>query len=121
MSRSSQVHFRVALLALCIVLAFSIVMVYSSSSVVALTNYNDPAYFVKRQILWMVIGFALMAITMHTDHRALADRRAVVGLLAVSLLLLAATLIPSVGKEINGARRNDPRSGRYATRSTVQL
>ena len=58
---------------------FGVVMVYSSSSVVALTNYNDPAYFVKRQILWMVIGFALMAITMHTDHRALADRRAVVG------------------------------------------
>ena len=86
-------------------LFISVVMVYSSSGVVALTNYNDPAYFVKRQILWMVIGFALMAVTMHTDHRALANQRAVVGLLVVSLLLLAATLIPSVGREINGARR----------------
>jgi cell division protein FtsW len=86
-------------------LLISVIMVYSSSSVVALTNYNDPAYFVKRQILWLVIGLALMAITMHTDHRALANRRAVAGLLVVSFLLLAATLIPSVGREINGARR----------------
>jgi cell division protein FtsW len=86
-------------------LLISVIMVYSSSSVVALTNYNDPAYFVKRQILWLVIGLALMAITMHTDHHALANRRAVVGLLIISLLLLAATLVPSVGREINGARR----------------
>lgn len=86
-------------------LLISVIMVYSSSSVVALTNYNDPAYFVKRQVLWVVIGLAFMAMTMHTDHRVLSNQRAVIGLLVLSLLLLAATLVPSVGKEINGARR----------------
>ncbi len=83
----------------------SIVMVYSSSSVVALTSYDDPAYFMKRQFLWALVGLALMTIAMHTDYRMFSDQRAAVGLLIVSLLLLAATLAPGIGKEINGARR----------------
>ena len=47
-------------------------MVYSSSSVVALTTYDDPAFFMKRQIMWAVVGLALMAVTMRMDHRVLA-------------------------------------------------
>jgi cell division protein FtsW len=83
----------------------SVVMVYSSSSVVALTTYDDPAYFMKRQIMWAVFGLTLMAIAMRVDHRVLQDRRAVLVLLIVSLLLLASTLVPGVGRMVNGSRR----------------
>ncbi len=86
-------------------LVVSVVMVYSSSSVVALTTYDDPAFFMKRQLLWALVGLAIMAIALRMDHRVLSDQRVVIGLVAVSLFLLAATLVPGIGKTINGSRR----------------
>ena len=93
------------LVTIMVFLLISVVMVYSSSSVVALTNYNDAAYFMKRQVLWIIIGLPLMVIAMHTDHRMFSDKRAALGLVIVSLLLLAATFVPVIGREVNGARR----------------
>jgi cell division protein FtsW len=86
-------------------LVVSVVMVYSSSSVVALTTYDDPAYFMKRQLMWAVAGLALMAVTMRIDHRLLSDQRVVIALVLVSLVLLAITLVPSIGRMVNGSRR----------------
>lgn len=83
----------------------SVVMVYSASSVVALTSYDDPAYFMKRQIMWAAAGLALMALTMRIDHRRLSNQRVVIAFLAISLLLLIATLVPGVGRMVNGSRR----------------
>ncbi len=82
-----------------------IVMVYSSSSVVALKTYDDPAYFMKRQIAWAVIGLALMAIATRIDHTVFQNKRVVIALLFISLVLLVATLVPGVGRMVNGARR----------------
>ncbi len=63
-------HYDAPLLAAILALVVgSVVMVYSSSSVVALTTYDDPAFFMKRQIMWAVLGLALMAVTMRIDHR----------------------------------------------------
>ena len=99
-------HYDAPLLAAILALLVgSIVMVYSSSSVVALTTYDDPAFFMKRQIMWAVIGLALMAITMRMDHAVFQDKRVVLALLVVSFVLLAATLVPGVGRMINGSRR----------------
>jgi cell division protein FtsW len=101
-----QGHYdRPLLFAILMLLVVSVVMVYSSSSVVALTTYDDPAFFMKRQLIWAVAGLGLMAITMRIDHRLLSDQRVVIGLLCISLALLAATLVPGIGKMINGSRR----------------
>ena len=83
----------------------SVVMVYSSSSVVALTSYDDAAFFARRQLIWAVVGFLVMAVTMRMDHRLLGDQRVVMAILLVSLLLLAATLVPGIGRTVNGSRR----------------
>ncbi len=96
---------RVLLFSIFALVVGGIVMVYSSSSVVALTTYDDPAYFMKRQIVWAILGLALMAIAARVDHRVFQDKRVVISLLVVSFLLLAATLIPGVGRMINGSRR----------------
>ncbi len=85
-------------------LVTSVVMVYSSSSVVALTTYDDAAYFMKRQALWALLGLAAMAITMRVDHDLFRDQRVVIALLVISLALLAATLVPGIGRQINGSR-----------------
>jgi cell division protein FtsW len=96
---------RTLLVVILLLIVISVVMVYSSSSVVALTTYDDPAYFMKRQIIWAAVGLALMAVTMRLDHRLLSDRRVVLALVLVSLILLAATLVPGVGRMVNGSRR----------------
>ncbi len=80
-------------------------MVYSSSSVVALTTYDDPAFFMKRQMLWAIVGLFVMAVTMRLEHRIFGDQRIVIGLIIVSLIMLVATLVPGIGKVINGSRR----------------
>jgi cell division protein FtsW len=86
-------------------IVISIVMVYSSSSVVALTTYDDPAFFMKRQIVWAAVGLVCMAVTMRIDHRHLSNQRVVLAVVLVSLILLAATIVPGVGRMINGSRR----------------
>jgi cell division protein FtsW len=101
-----QGHYdRTLLFTILMLLVFGVVMVYSSSSVVALTTYDDSSYFLKRQVLSILIGLALMALTMRIDHRLLSDRRIVLALLILSLILLGATLVPGIGKMINGSRR----------------
>jgi len=96
---------RVLLFTILLLLTISVVMVYSSSSVIALTTYDDPAFFMKRQVMWAIVGLALMAIAMRVDHHWFSDRRVVAALLVVSFILLAATLVPGVGRMINGSRR----------------
>ncbi len=103
--RASGHYDRILLSAILSLLVVSVVMVYSSSSVVALTTYDDPAYFMKRQILWVIVGLALMAITMRMDHRMFYDQRLAIGLAVVALVLLSVTLVPGIGKMINGSRR----------------
>jgi len=96
---------RILLTAVMVLLAGGVVMVYSSSSVVALTTYNDPTYFMRRQIIWAAIGLIMMMVTMRVDHEMLANKRVVAVLLLVSFALLAATFFPGVGRTVNGARR----------------
>jgi cell division protein FtsW len=93
------------LFAILLLLVIGVVMVYSSSSVVALTTYGDSAFFMKRQLLWAVVGLALLSFSMRVDHHRLSDQRVVLALTIISFLLLAATLVPGIGRMANGSRR----------------
>lgn len=93
------------LVVILVLLVASVVMVYSSSSVVALTSYDDAAFFMKRQLLWAFLGLIAMAVMMRVDHRLFRDQRVVLALIVVSLALLIATLVPGIGREVNGSRR----------------
>ncbi len=101
----SKHYDRILFSAVLALLGISVVMVYSSSSVVALTTYDDPTYFMKRQLLWTLGGLVFLAVTMRIDHHVLADRRVVIALLVIALVLLVATLVPGIGKMVNGSRR----------------
>ena len=96
---------RLLLTAVMLLLAVGVVMVYSSSSAVALTSYNDSSYFMRRQIMWAIIGLLCMMAAMRVDHGKLEDKRVVLLLLVVTFLLLAATFAPGIGRTVNGARR----------------
>ncbi len=104
-SRTKPHHDKTLFIAVTALIIIGVVMVYSSSSVVALRRFSDPAYFMKRQIIWALIGLALMALATRTDHRIFDSQRSALGLVLISLALLAAVLAPGLGSEINGARR----------------
>ena len=86
--------------------AVGVVMVYSSSAEMAdtLERYQkDDFYFLKRQAIFAVIGFVVMAGMMRYDYKKLR-KFAGIGLL-ICMVLLLAVYIPGLGVKINGARR----------------
>lgn len=84
-------------------LGIGIAMVYSSSAILAMHHYKDSLYFLKKQILWSILGMGLLlGISMMDYQRLRALSR---GALIIGIVLLCLTLHPLFSKEVNGARR----------------
>jgi cell division protein FtsW len=81
--------------------AFGLVMVYSATSASAALANGDPAYYLKRQLVYAFLGLVLMVVLSRVDFRAL--RRLAPTLMVTSLVLLVAVLV--LGRSANGARR----------------
>ena len=84
-------------------LSIGVVMVFSSSAVVAYARYQDSFYFLKKQLLWALLGLVAMFFTMQLNYRGW--RKWSKPFFIFSLILLALVLVPGVGTVINGARR----------------
>ena len=80
-----------------------IVMVYSTSAIMAGDRFQDPYYFLKKQALFAGIGFILMIFTLFFPYMIL--KRWAYPILIVSILLLVAVLIPGIGYRAGGAMR----------------
>ena len=50
-------------------IALGLMMVYSSSSDLGYREYDDAAYFFKRQVRWMLIGLAAMFVIIRMPYR----------------------------------------------------
>jgi cell division protein FtsW len=81
--------------------AFGLVMVYSASSARAALAADDPAYYLKRQAVYALLGIVALVVLSRTDYRRL--RYLVPPLLIGSLVLLVAVL--AAGTAVNGSRR----------------
>lgn len=92
---------RVMLIIICILICIGSVMVFSASYAYAETRYNDSLHFVKKQCMFVILGFIAMFLTsIFTPEFYKTIAR---GVYAVSLLLLVAVLI--MGFAGNGAQR----------------
>jgi len=92
------------LLAVTMTLALvGLVMVFSASAIVAGNRFQDPGFFLKRQIAWLAFGFLLMHLTSRIDYTFW--KKLSIPMLACMLLLLVLVLVPSLGVAANGARR----------------
>jgi cell division protein FtsW len=81
--------------------AFGLVMVYSATSASAALANGDPAYYLKRQAGYALIGLVLMVVATRIDYRLLRGLAPV--LVVTSLVLLLGVL--ALGQAVNGARR----------------
>jgi cell division protein FtsW len=81
---------------------FGVVMVYSASAVLAVSENHGSFYYVIKQAIWTGIGLVAMLTAMQFDYNRLRDPRIVYGLLLLTVLLLLAVFAFS---PVNGARR----------------
>jgi rod shape determining protein RodA len=81
---------------------FGIVLVYAATRDWLDSRGADPEYYLKRQLINVVIGLALALATTLIDYRMLRAYTPIVWGLGV--LGLLAVLIPGLGSVVNGAR-----------------
>ena len=98
----------ILLLAVCLT-CLGVVMVFSSSSIMAVRAHADSLYFLKRQGLFALAGFSSLALMARFDYHHL--RKLAVPLMFCCLLLLTLVLVPGVGRKVGGAVRWLPIGG----------
>ncbi len=86
-----------------LLICVGVVMIFSASSIYSWENYKDPAFFLKRHIIFLMLGIMVAFLIMCLDYRKLKQYSK--PLLACSLILLVLVLVPGLGREVGGARR----------------
>lgn len=90
------------LLAVCLT-CLGVVMVFSSSSIMAVRDYGNSLHFLVRQGVYALLGLGLLAVLMRMDYRCW--HKLAWPVLILCIVLLAAVLVPGVGKRVGGATR----------------
>ena len=82
-------------------LAFGLVLLYSTSSYIGIVEYGDSAYYLKRQLFFTCLGLGLMAGIAFFPYRYWKYLSIPAFLGAIGLIVM---IIP-YGREVNGAKR----------------
>lgn len=86
-----------------LLLGIGIVMVYSASQVTAYERLDDTFYYLKKQLVWALLGLAAMVSVMKVDYWKY--KKMAVPFLIIAFILLIAVLLPGIGKNVKGAQR----------------
>ncbi|MCL4133448.1 UNVERIFIED_CONTAM: hypothetical protein GTU68_011556 [Idotea baltica] len=84
-------------------LAFSVLMLYSTTAVIALEKYSDELFFVKRQVFAGILGIIGLVFTSFLSIRFLYKISKYLFIIAIILLTLV--FIPGLAKKAGGATR----------------
>lgn len=92
------------LIVVLVLLAIGLVMILSASAPYSLRTEGDSYFYVKKQLIFAVIGIVCMLVISKIDYRILNSRLAYVAYL-VGLGMMGLVLVPGIGVERNGALR----------------
>jgi len=84
-------------------MAMGVMMVYSSSAILAQERFHDSLYFLKRDALFTFLGILLILIVKNIDYHVYY--KWTYPTLAVVLGLLVLVFIPGIGHKAGGAQR----------------
>jgi cell division protein FtsW len=103
-ARKRPVEYSILYTATLCLLAFGAVMVYSASSAESLlSGSGDPSYYLKRYVVFGLLGLAVMHAA--SRHGLAAVRTITPILLVASFCLTIAVMLPGLGVTVNGATR----------------
>lgn len=91
------------LLPIGLLLALGVVMVYSATYYISMINYDDPTYYLKRELLWVALGVVVMLLMMRIDYHRLRRFANIALLIAVALLTLV--VLPGLGTISHGSQQ----------------
>jgi cell division protein FtsW len=86
-----------------VLLMIGLLMMTSASVELARSQYGDPFYHLKRQLIFAAIGILVMFVTVHIPVSLW--RKSGWFLLMGSYALLLLVLVPGIGKVVNGSAR----------------
>jgi len=86
-----------------LLIAFGFIMIYSASSIPALTKFSDANHYLKRQLFCIVLGIPVIYLVSRMSYRSYKQYTGPILIGMIVLLLLV--LIPGVGAKYNNARR----------------
>jgi len=82
--------------------AFGVIMVYSSSSIWSEFRFGDRLFFVRHQVIFSILGIIVMYILSKIDYK-IYNKKAN-WIILICFLLLGLVLIPGIGMVRNGSR-----------------
>ncbi|MGL6105811.1 stage V sporulation protein E [Romboutsia sp.] len=85
-----------------ILVFIGIIMVFSASFVQSSFKHHDAYYFLKKNVVFAILGFISMMVIANIDYRFWKKNASAIGVIALILLLLVLT---PLGIEANGAKR----------------
>ena len=86
-----------------LLLALGVVMLASTSSVRGSARFDDPQYFLKRQLVWLCVAVLAGIGLFHFDYHWW--RKLAVPMALASVVLLALVFVPGVGSKVGGSFR----------------
>ncbi len=98
--RSTRVSIFVITLML---IGIGVVMIYSASSISMWQKTGESAGLLKKQVLYLLIGFAAMLLVMSLDYHKLSKIAKL--MLLVSVIPLIMVITPGISREVGGAKR----------------
>src|SRR5579862_3029813 len=93
---------RLLFMAMLMLVATGLVMVYSATAVQALERFQQPNLFLIKQVLWTALGFVALWIVMQVDYHVYRNETFLWAALGLVTLMLVAVLFRG---SVNGARR----------------
>jgi len=94
---------KILFIAVYILVSLGIIMTYSASAIYADQAFKSPTYFLKRQILYVMIGTFFLLFAAGRDPYLFKEHAREI--LIFSFVLLALVLVPFLGHTAGGARR----------------
>lgn len=102
MQKPADIHDYSLIFIVLFLLAFGLVLLYSTSSYIGIVEHDgDSAYFLKRQLVFTVLGLGLMTGIAFFPYRLWRYFSIPAYFGSIALIML----IPRYGKEVNGAKR----------------
>jgi cell division protein FtsW len=93
---------KVVIVVVTLLILFGLIMVYSSTMILAKEKFDDSFYFLKRQIVWLLVGLILAAVISSLKYPLYLNRKVI---LAVLILAIAGLIMVFFMGKINNSYR----------------